>query len=376
MKILAIFISFIQLIGTDSTAQFKNFSISEDKIRIIQQALDSIYNLKYSGADSLINSLEKEIPEYPGLYLLRAYYYIWKYKPLQEDNPSYADFIRVSDSVLVKSALMLQKKEDDQEAVFYALSIHAMLARLYVDAGYNWKAIKEAQKAYQYLKYGMDYSETFPEFNLYCGIYNYYRVKYPEDNPFVKPILWFFMDGDKDKGLQMLERGGELGLFTRIECLTYLFHIYFRYEFLPAKSIYYSKKLYESYPNNETFTALLIENLIYLNQFDEAEILVARIDSSQQDYYRYASRIYHGLISEKHDNNLVEARNYYLSAIKIGQESTAKTPHYESLCYLGFGRVNLKEGKKQEAKKYLSRAEKISEYGFVRNEASRLLESL
>ena len=324
----------------------------------------------------MIDSLVEEVPEYPGVYFLQAYFLIWKNKPLSIGHPSFDSLISVSKKVIEKSELMLEVNSESPEPVFYILGMHAMLARVYVDVDLNWKAIKEAQKAYKYLKKGMNLVDQFPEFNLYCGIYNYYRIKYPHENPYVKPVLWFFMDGDMNKGLEMLSTGSEKGLFTKIECYTYMYHIYFRYEFLPLVSIQYAEKLYYWYPDNETFISLLIEDRIFLSEFDHLESLVDQLECSKFAYYRYIGKIYSGLIYEMHHLNLNRALGKYQEAEKIGYKNDVFTPHYESMCSLGIGRVCVKLGDEGEAKKNFKKAASMSEYSFIRDEAKSMLKKL
>ena len=206
MKILHFIGLLFFLLSTKLPAQHDCFTISDEASRTISQTLDCIYNLDFDRAEHMINCLEDDMPDYPGIDLLKVYYYIWKYKPIKETSAIFPEFMKSVENTLRKSDERLAINKNDHEAVFYALSIHSILTRLYVNMGINRKAIKEAQKSYHYLKFGMDYTEQFPEFNLHCGIYNFYRVSYPKDNPFVKPFLWFFMSGDEEKGLQMLEQ--------------------------------------------------------------------------------------------------------------------------------------------------------------------------
>jgi len=364
------------LISTKLSAHHESFSITKEEFHTISQTLDCIYNLDFDRAENLINCLEEDLPNYPGVHLLKVYYYLWKYKPLKETSPFFPEFMKSVDNTLQKSNERLASNKNDQEAIFYSLSIHTILARLYVDMGTNWKAIKEAQKSYHYLRFGMDFTEQFPEFNLHCGIYNFYRVSYPEDNAFVRPFVRFFMPGDKEKGLEMLEKGSEIGLFTKVECLTYLFLIYLRYNSMPEKSIVYIRKLYQMYPENENFILFLIENLIYLDQFNELEQLIAKIENSQQEYYRYVGEIYKGLFYELYEENYEIAKNLYYEALDLGKSSDVSNAHPESFCHLGLGRIYLSEGKEHKAKSCLKKAVKLSEYRLIENEAKQLLSEL
>ena len=102
-----------------------------------------------------MDSLESKNPDYPGTHLLKAYYYIWMHNPIKIDNPNYDSLIVICENTLQKAEQVLKERDEDLESVFFALSIHAILARLYVYVGLNWKAIKEAKKAYKYIKIGM-----------------------------------------------------------------------------------------------------------------------------------------------------------------------------------------------------------------------------
>lgn len=354
----------------------KNYSISCENVALFELAIDSIYNLNFDGADSLTKKLESELPDYPGSHLLRVYYLLWKNRPVLDGDSTFEAFLQVTELVLTKTEMMLEKDELDDEAIFYAISVYAILARIYVDSGHNWKAIRQAKKAYRFLKVGMDMVDGYPDLNLYCGIYNYYREKYPEDNPFVRPFVAFFMIGSKSKGLQMLDSGAVQGLFTKVECLTYLYHINLRYEFSPGTSICAVRKLNNLYPDNENFIALLIENLIYLNEFAEMDSLICRVETSRMPYYKYVGKIYRGLYMELHIGDLITAKKIYLDAMQIGDTYQVTSPHYKSLNLLGIGRTCMKLEEKDKAEKYLKKSSKISDYSFVRDEAKRLLDQL
>jgi hypothetical protein len=369
-------IIFLTTIFQNIYAQYDHFSIPKHTALCIRQALDCIYNQNYIEAEYLIEELEQEVPGYPGVGLLKAYFVQWKYGPMTEKNGAFTGFLAICDSTIEISESMLANDPESAEAQFFILSIHAMLARAYIDSGSNWKAIKEAQKAYRFIKSNMERIQEFPEFNLYCGLYNYYREKYPEDNHFVKPILWIFMDGDKDLGLKMLNDGSQVGLFVKLECMTYLYHIRMRYEFEPGKSINFSRELHELYPQNEYYIALLTENLIFLDEFCAAKPLLDILTKSSSPYFQYAGLVYRGLLSELYLADLVQAENHYRSALIYGESKQITTPHFKSICNLGLGRIYIAHGNAHEAKGYLKNAEKISEYSFIRDEAKRILETL
>ncbi len=351
-------------------------SISIEQEKIINQAIDSIYNLKFDAAHQLISELEHEITDYPGIYLLRSYYLLWKHAPLKESNPVYKDFIATLDQTISKSKVLLEKSGKDPEAIFFSVSAHAILSRLHVDNGHNFEALNEAYKAYQALKSGFELKDRFTDLNLFCGIYNYYIEKYPEENPVYKPLVWLFRKGDKAEGLEMLKKGSERGLFTQPECLAYLYFIYLRYEFLPETALPYARQLVALYPNNTFYTSLLVENLIFLKSFNQVDSLLNFVENSSTVNYIYIGSIYRGLYEELYQNNFKAALTSYLKALTIEKQNDVYTPHYASMLYLGLGRTYLNMGHKTQAKEYLKKSAKISEYGFIRDDAKRLLDDL
>ena len=82
----------VNLISVSTLLGQNNISISQEHEKLVHQALDSIYNLKFETVHQFIDKLENEIPEYPGLYLLKSYYLLWEQFPLKESNPFYVDF--------------------------------------------------------------------------------------------------------------------------------------------------------------------------------------------------------------------------------------------------------------------------------------------
>jgi hypothetical protein len=342
---------------------------------LIQQSVDSIYNLNFTAADSLMAVLEKRIGDHPGNSLLRAFYLNWKFKPLKDGDDAYNKFEAYLNKAITQSESMLEKDEDDVEANFFMLAGHAFLADLYATNGKNLPALGEAKSAYKYIKIGFDQLDSNPEFYFSSGIYNYYREKYPEENPFFKPFLWFFRSGDKEKGLEMLKKGSQKASFSKAECFTYLFHIYLRYENNPEKAIQYSKTLKDKYPKNLHYTASFIENRFRMNQYDDLLVEVKKLLASDKKYYQYLGEIFYGNYLELVDKKMDEALLHYKKADEIGEQEKCRIPHYDSMMYLGMGRTYRKKNMESEAVAYFKRSVKSAEYQAYRNDAEELLKN-
>jgi hypothetical protein len=343
-------------------------------MQLVGQAIDSIYDLNFEAADPLLYTLEKRIPDHPGFSLLKAFYDNWKFRPIKEGTEHFTRFEKNLYETQAISESLLEENENDVEGIFFAMATHAYLAQLYVDNGHSMRALKEAKNAYRYIKKGFDLAEEYPEFYFPSGLYNYYRVKYPEENPFYKPFLWFFKDGDKAEGLNLLEKGAASATFTRAECLTYLCHIYLRYENKPGIAIQYARKLNTMYPNNLNFTALYIENLLWMADYPASVSEIQILRKSDLPLYRYVGEVFYGVYLEKFLIDIKGARDAYLRAKQLGEEENVNVNHYESILNLGLGRINNKMGNTETAKSYFKKSLKLADYAMIKDEAKAYLD--
>lgn len=376
IKLLKYLFTFLILLWSFSPV-YCQYKILEDKVvtEKVQQAIDSIYNLNFDAADVIIADLEKKLGDYPGIFLLKAFYVNWKYRPIKKGQESYELFESYLNTGIEKSENILASNKNDVEAIFYLMACHAYLAELYVNNGQNFKALGEAQSAYKYIKIGFDYVEENPEFYFSSGIFNYYREKYPEENPFYKSFIWFFRGGDKEEGLNMLKKGSLNAVFTKAECLTYLFHINLRYEDKPLNAIYYSRLLKEIYPNNLHYISNYIENSIRLEAFDELHPDIELLLASEKDYYQYIGKIFYGIFLGKNGGSLNEALEQLKIADKLGDQKEIRVPHYDSILFLEMGKIHKKLGNEDLAKNYFKKSVKSAEYIAYRKDAEEMLKN-
>jgi tetratricopeptide (TPR) repeat protein len=354
---------------------FPQYRILEDSeaTALVQHAIDSIYNLNFHAADSVIEILDEKLGEYPGNLLLKAFYTNWKYKPLQEGKPGYEEFESHLNRSIALCEKMLEDNEEDEEANFYLMASHAFLAELHMNNGHKLKALGEAKSAYKFIKIGFDQLDNNPEFYFSSGIYNYYREKYPEENPFYKSFVWFFRSGDKKEGIEMLKTGAEEASFTRAECLTYLFHIYLRYEDQPQTAIRYARILKNRYPNNLHYIANYVENALRLGDYGQLMPLIQRLLDSPDAYYNYVGEIFLGNYFEQYIGDDDAALAHYTAANQNPETVVAREHHYDSILFLGLGRVYQGKGLAEEANEYLKKSVKAAAYRCYRDDAKELL---
>jgi hypothetical protein len=361
------------LLAVETRAQYSS-RIDATSLEMVKEALQYIYNLEYEKAEPIINALEGRIGEHPGFPLLQAVYTNWKDRPLKEGTKGYENFGLYLNRTLEMSEEILEQDEGDVEGIFFSLAAYGFLAQMHADAGNNMKALSAAKNAYHYIKMGFDLADEYPEFYFPGGIYNYYRVRYPEENPFYKSFMWVFKDGDKALGLQMLKTGVEQSVFTKAECLTYLCHIYLRYEDVPAVSLQYAEQLRMLYPQNLNFIALTAEGLIRMQKYTEIMTYIQQLRESDNKYYQYIGEIFYGIYLEQSLKDMSGATAAFNRAQDISESKDVNILHYDSMLLLGMGRINQKMGNESTARGYFKLAAKYAEYGIVREEAKAYLE--
>ena len=174
----------------------------------------------------------------------------------------------------------------------------------------------------------------------------------------------------------MLDTGYKQAIFTKVECLTYLCHIYLRYEYKPFSATPYARRLMESYPNNPTFRAHYAEALTLSKRYAKAEPFVEELINGNTEYFAYVGMIFKGEKKEKGDKNYVEALAIYKGADSKGDNLEMRNSHFDSILYCGLGRTYLELGESAKAKDYFKLASKKAEYSWVRDEAKKFLNQL
>jgi hypothetical protein len=353
-----------------------DFMADTAAMRSVRQAIQHIYNLEFNDAEPIIGQLERGYPSYPGIQVLRSFYLYWKHRPIRSGTAPFDAFESALRKGLEQSLDMLSRDQADPEATFFAMASRAYLALLYVENGMNMKALMEAKGAYGFLKRGFELTGQNPEFYFSSGIYQYYRVKFPEENPFYKPFMWFFASGDKTKGLQMLRKGSEVGIFTRVECMNYLWNILLHYEYQPLMAQHYAERLHKSFPDNLFFTANYAETLVEMMDLRQVLPLARSLQASEVPFYQYLGHLYHGNYLELYSGDKRSARTAYEKALRLGAEKNAFTPHHNSLLQAGLGRVETALGQTQKARSWFQQGLKSAEYSYMRDKIQKELDAL
>lgn len=336
--------------------------------QLILKALDNIYNMEFPEADAQIRQIQTRYPQHPVASILRATQLDIQNLPLSENKAATAQFIQAVNQGMELSKQMLDKNEDDPEAVFFMLTCHSYMASLYHNRSESLKAVGESKKAYSYLRTGAKLLDKNPDFYFTTGLYNYYVERYPMDHPIVRPFMFFFADGDIALGIKQMDVATHKALFMRPVANYYLAHILIKHETNPARATGYTKYLVDKYPNNPLFAMSYAEALLLTGRYVEARPYVQRLKQMPNKLVPLAYNTFSGMLAEYVDKNDKEAAEFYEIALKQFADE-AYTKEYQAFAYTGLARIAARANDRNQAKMYYKKALAVAEYKSLIREA-------
>ncbi|MTI33462.1 hypothetical protein [Xanthovirga aplysinae] len=340
---------------------------------LIKRTSDSIYNQNFEASENYLRELKEKLPEHPICPLMQAMVYFWKGMPLDPHDVSFKRYFKSLKEAAKRSDKLLEMDPESPEAIFLALSTHGLLAQHYAEEKSYLQAVREAKKCYEYIKIGFGLTHQYPEFYFSSGMYNYYRVQYPESNPVYRPLMWVFAPGDKELGLEQLQQAIEKALYVRTEAITYLAHINLRYLHNPGEAIYLLSILVGDYPKNPLFQTIYVEALLEDSQYELAKAYIDELLMHENIYVRMSAEVFKGILLEKAENKSDQAAYYYSHALETSKSVYKKRWNYKSFAHAGLARIAAQKGDKKLAKKHYQEALNNTKYDSVREEAEAFL---
>lgn len=366
MQKLFIFI-FLQLFSFFATAQLLN---DNDAKQSIIKGLDKLYNYEFKEADAFFQKVKAKYPQHPVTSLLGALQVQWQNLPIEKNPKAINTYMSLLEKCQTLADQMLADPNKKAEATFFLLASHGYITLAYTYRKEPMKAVNEARKAYGYMKDGFGMMERNPEFYFTSGLYNYYRIQYPETHPIVKPVVIFFESGNKKSGLSQLEMAVQKSVFSRMEAAYYFMNINLKYELNYNKAFIYADLLHDKYPNNPIYLMRYTETLIMMGKYEDAINKINTLRKINSPIYQIAANLFDGLIAEKAKKNDKLALEYYNNVLKNAPDERY-TKDYYAMTYLGLGRIADRAGNKKRANDLYKKALDYAENKGVIAEAKK-----
>jgi tetratricopeptide (TPR) repeat protein len=331
------------------------------------QALNDLYNFKFSRAESQFRYLRYKYKWHPLPYFLMGLIEWWKMMPNLKDKSRDDKFLAYMDTTIFIAENLYKKYPTYKlEATFFLSAAYGFKGRLYSEEERkNWgKAAAAGKQALNYLEKSKAGQDLSPELLFGDALFNYFSVWVPENYPALKPILWLFPKGDKALGLKQLKEVSYNAFYTRTEAMVWLMRILNSYENDQPRAMQISEYLFQTYPDNPYFHRYYARMLYSSGRLMQAEPvckdILVMIDSAKLGYEatsgRYAA-FYLGEIYET-KRNYEEAKKYYALCVKFAKEIGATDTGYYFYSLIALGEIAEREGNKAEAKKYFKEVKK------------------
>jgi tetratricopeptide (TPR) repeat protein len=244
MKIIFLFILLFNI---------SNFSQNSDFDSRVNTGIKQIYNIKFTEAEKNFRSVMADYPEHPAGRFFLAMIDWWKIL-LDPDNESYDEifFLKLED-VIYQCDQLLDKNPKDLDALFFKGGSIGFRGRLRAFRESWLKAADDGREALPIVEEAAALDPNNMDVQLGFGIYNYYAEVIPNEYPLIKPLMIFFPEGDKEKGIQQLKNTAFNGKFAKYEARYFLMTLYYRYENNAITADDYAQLLQNDFPDNPVF---------------------------------------------------------------------------------------------------------------------------
>ena len=328
------------------------------------QAINDMYNFKFSEAEKQFLRLKKDFPHHPLAYFLLALNEWWKINVNIENEDHDETFLAYIDTALLRANYLYEIRQYRVESAFFLAAGYGFQGRLFAERKKWTKAAFSGRNSLKYLKDCKEKGYLSPELLFGDALFNYFSIWIPENYPMLKPIMAFFPKGDKNLGLEQLRHVARNAFYTRTEAQYFLMRILASEENDLPGAMQVSEYLNKTFPDNSYFHRYYARMLYSTGQFKSAEQvskdILTRIDSGRIGYEeicgRYAS-FYLGQINEqKRDLDL--AKYYYQRTLEFAEEIGATDSGYYLYALLSLGQIAAHEGNEELAREYFKKVKK------------------
>jgi len=234
---------------------FPFFSIAQnsDFDSRVNDGIKQIYNIKFMEAEKSFRSLIADYPNQPAGRFFLAMIDWWKIL-LDPDNESYDEILfQKLEDVIYQCDQLLDKNPKDIDALFFKGGSIGFRGRLRAFRESWLKAADDGREALPIVEEAASLDPSNMDVLLGFGIYNYYADVIPNEFPLIKPLMIFFPNGDKEKGIQQLTNTAMNGKYAKYEARYFLMTLYYRYENNSLKADEYATILLNDFPDNPVF---------------------------------------------------------------------------------------------------------------------------
>jgi tetratricopeptide (TPR) repeat protein len=370
---------FILLFSFSAIAQNSDFDSR------VNNGIKQIYNIKFTEAEKNFRALIADYPTHPAGRFFLAMIDWWKIL-LDPDNESYDEvFFQKLEDVIYQCDQILDKNPNDVDALFFKGGSIGFRGRLRAFRESWLNAADDGREALPIVEQAASLDPNNMDVQLGFGIYNYYASVIPNEYPLIKPLMIFFPDGDKEKGIQQLKNTALNGKFAKYEARYFLMTLYYRYENNAIVADDYAKLLQDDFPDNPVFEKWRGRIAVRKGDYFLADSVFKNIlIKAEKKYYGYNTpntlreASYYVGNNYKNNGELDSAKVYLKKSIleskKIDEEGEESGFQVNAYLYLAQIAEALKQ--KDEAIRLYEKLLDIKDYGRSHSIAENSLKNL
>jgi tetratricopeptide (TPR) repeat protein len=327
-----------------------------DGERLIRQGIDHLYNIRFDSARSEFSRVIAAHPDHPAGHFFLAAVEWWRIMADFENTEHDDRFIELLDRVIELCDRRLDDDENDLAALFFKGGALGFQGRLYGNREDWIKAANSGRSALPIVQESYRIAPGNSDILFGTGIYNYYAAVVPEKYPFVKPLMLFFPDGDKEKGLEQLETASRNAKYADTEASYFLLQILYNFEKQYDRAYPIAGRLHSLYPRNPLFHRYVGRCQAVLNRWDLvgetfSEIL-GKVHEGELGFTRTVereARYYLGLREMRRDNLGVALDHFYRADELCRTLDAEKFTGYMTMTNLKVGMIYDLQGKRDLA---------------------------
>ncbi len=349
---------------------------------LITSGIHQIYSIQFEKADSTFTTIRTEFPNHPSGAFFDAMIIWWRIL-LDLQSEIYDDQLRDKLEIVIDQCDdILDDDETNVDAIFFkggALGYRGRLSAL----RHNWfDAASDGKDALPLVFWAYELDSTNTDVILGFGIYNYFAEIIPEVFPPVEPLMIFFPEGDKKKGIEQLKFVGENGKYAKYEALYFLMTSYYSFEKNNTEALKYATILNKEFPNNPRFEGYRGRINVRLNNYNKAfEIFSSIISKYNLGFTGYTKRVkreaeYYCGEYYKRNDSLALAETHFLNCERLSRiVDVEEESGFLINTLLFLGELNDLKGERKKAIGYYEEVLDLNEFGNSHGSAEKYLKT-
>ena len=341
------------------------------------KGIELAHDMQFDEADKIFDEMIRMEPENAFGYLLKlsSFNLMAEIKGIEKEQGEYLKDLTLKTINIAEG--MLEKNEDDIDALFYLGCAYGNLGVYYTDTGSWLSAYWNGRKGKNCLEKAVEKDPEYYDAYLGLGMYHYYADVLPK---VVKPLSFLLgIEGNRAKGIEEITLAITKGRFAKGSAKYFL-----------AKSVYLREEDYETalplfkeltmdYPHSHSLLMKLAICYLNLKKYDlSVQIMENSLQSEFPDGHEYLrSQLYYNL-----GRAYSELKEYYeaISALKEAceisrsKEGDKSWVYARSLFSIGYSYEMM--GSMDKAREYYSQIGEKDGESVYKNAQARIKKSL